>query len=82
MPGNLSTFARPDATAGTSTARRRPALDPTGASFCAPGDVVTVTRIDRLARCTFDLFPIVKPPRRDSNPWRNHGPTPAPTPGA
>jgi DNA invertase Pin-like site-specific DNA recombinase len=26
----------------------------------APGDVVTVTRIDRLARNTFDLFAIVK----------------------
>src|SRR3984893_9822204 len=26
----------------------------------APGDVVTVTRIDRLARSTFDLFAIVK----------------------
>ena len=26
----------------------------------APGDVVTVTRIDRLARRTFDLFGIVK----------------------
>ena len=26
----------------------------------APGDVVTVTRIDRLARSTFDLFSIVK----------------------
>ena len=26
----------------------------------APGDVVTVTRIDRLARSTLDLFPIVK----------------------
>ena len=26
----------------------------------APGDVVTVTRIDRLARSTFDLFRIVK----------------------
>ncbi len=25
-----------------------------------PGDVVTVTRIDRLARSTFDLFAIVK----------------------
>jgi DNA invertase Pin-like site-specific DNA recombinase len=25
-----------------------------------PGDVVTVTRIDRLARGTFDLFAIVK----------------------
>jgi DNA invertase Pin-like site-specific DNA recombinase len=26
----------------------------------APGDAVTVTRIDRLARSTFDLFGIVK----------------------
>ena len=26
----------------------------------APGDVVTVTRIDRLARSTFDLFGMVK----------------------
>jgi DNA invertase Pin-like site-specific DNA recombinase len=26
----------------------------------APGDVVTVTRIDRLARSTFDLFGIVE----------------------
>ena len=26
----------------------------------APGDLVTVTRIDRLARSTFDLFEIVK----------------------
>jgi DNA invertase Pin-like site-specific DNA recombinase len=26
----------------------------------APGDMVTVTRIDRLARSTFDLFAIVK----------------------
>ncbi len=26
----------------------------------APGDIVTVTRIDRLARSTFDLFAIVK----------------------
>jgi len=26
----------------------------------APGDVVTVTRIDRLARSTFDLFAIVE----------------------
>src|SRR5436190_10298212 len=26
----------------------------------APGDVITVTRIDRLARSTFDLFAIVK----------------------
>ena len=26
----------------------------------APGDVATATRIDRLERCTFDLFGIVK----------------------
>jgi DNA invertase Pin-like site-specific DNA recombinase len=26
----------------------------------APGDVLTVTRLDRLARSTFDLFAIVK----------------------
>jgi DNA invertase Pin-like site-specific DNA recombinase len=52
----------------------------------APGDVVTVTRIDRLARSTFDLFAIVKraswTPRRNSDHWRNRGPTPAPAPGA
>jgi DNA invertase Pin-like site-specific DNA recombinase len=29
-------------------------------AILAPGDVVTVTRIDRLARSTFDLFGIVK----------------------
>jgi hypothetical protein len=39
---------------------------PTGASIpkklkaFVPGDVMTVTRIDRLARSTFDLFAIVK----------------------
>jgi DNA invertase Pin-like site-specific DNA recombinase len=51
----------------------------------APGDVVTVTRIDRLARSTFDLFAIASrswTPRRNSDPWRNRGPTPAPAPGA
>ena len=47
------------------TARKSPARTTTGASFskCSstpPGDVVTVTRIDRLARSTFDLFAIVK----------------------
>jgi len=30
-----------------------------------PGDVMTVTRIDRLARSTFDLFAIVKQMERD-----------------
>ena len=51
----------------------------------APGDVVMVTRIDRLARSTFDLFAIVNrswTPRRNSGHWRNRGPTPAPAPGA
>ena len=51
----------------------------------APGDVVTVTRIDRLARSPSDLFAIVKQtwtPRRNSDHWPNRGPTPAPAPGA
>jgi hypothetical protein len=46
---------------------------------------VTVTRIDRLARSTFDLFGIGKrivAPRRNSDPWQSRGPTPAPTLGA
>ena len=51
----------------------------------AAGDAVTVMRIDRLARSTFDLFGIVKPivdARRNSDHWPNRGPTPAPAPGA
>jgi DNA invertase Pin-like site-specific DNA recombinase len=51
----------------------------------APGDVVMVTRIDRLARSTFDLFAIVNrswTPRRNSGHWRSRGPTPAPATGA
>jgi hypothetical protein len=50
----------------------------------APGDVVTVTRIDRLARSTFDLFAIVKrivDARRNSDPWPKRGPTAAAAPG-
>jgi len=51
-----------------------------------PGDVVTVTRIDRLARSTFDLFGIVKrivdAKARNFDPWPSRGPTPAPAPGA
>ncbi|MGB6564146.1 MAG: recombinase family protein [Candidatus Binataceae bacterium] len=46
----------------------------------APGDVVTVTRIDRLARSTFDLFAIVKQIvdakaqfRSLSEPWADTG---------
>src|SRR5215216_2616701 len=63
---NLSSFVPPDAAAGISTARKV-----TGARAdrrellrmldrLAPRNVVTVTRIDRLARSTFDLFAIVK----------------------
>jgi DNA invertase Pin-like site-specific DNA recombinase len=51
----------------------------------APGDVVTVTRIDRLARSTFDLFAIVKriaDAKAQFRSWRNRGPIPAPAPGA
>src|SRR5215813_5450720 len=51
----------------------------------APGDVATVTRIDRLVRSTFDLFGIVNAswtPRRNFDPCRNCGTTPAPAPGA
>jgi DNA invertase Pin-like site-specific DNA recombinase len=47
-----------------------------------PGDVVTVTRIDRLARSTLDLFGIVKRIVDSKAQWRNRGPTPAPAPGA
>ena len=50
----------------------------------APGDVVTVTRIDRLARSTFDLFAIVKQivdAGGNSGHWRSRGPTPPPAPG-
>jgi Resolvase, N terminal domain len=49
-----------------------------------PGDVVTVTRIDRLARSTFDLFAIVKQivdVADNSDRWRSRGPTPPPAPG-
>ena len=49
-----------------------------------PGDVVTVTRIDRLARSTFDLFAIVKQivdAKALFVHWPSRGPTPAPAPG-
>jgi hypothetical protein len=51
----------------------------------APGDVVTVTRIDRLARSTFDLFATSSrswTPRRSFDHWPSRGPTPAPAPAA
>src|SRR5712672_1208817 len=48
-------------------------------SKLAPGDVVTVTRIDRLARSTFDLFGIIKRIvdakaqfRSVAEPWAGH----------
>jgi DNA invertase Pin-like site-specific DNA recombinase len=50
----------------------------------APGDVVTVTRIDRLARSTFGLFAIVKQIVDAEAQFRsspNRGPAPAPAPG-
>ena len=49
-----------------------------------PGDVVTVTRIDRLARSTFDLFAIVKQIVDAEAQFRSlasRGPTPAPATG-
>ena len=54
------------------------------AESLAPGDVVTVTRIDRLARSTFDLFAIVKQivdAGGNFGHWRSRGPTPPPAPG-
>jgi hypothetical protein len=48
------------------------------------GDTVTVTRIDRLARSTFDLFGIVKQivdAKAQFRSWPSRGPTPAPAPG-
>jgi hypothetical protein len=51
----------------------------------AAGDVVTVTRIDRLARSTFDLFTASSnrswTPRRSFDHWPSRGPTLAPAPG-
>ena len=50
----------------------------------ASGEVVTVTRIDRLARSTFDLFPIVKRMwtlAGNSDPLRSRGPTRLLAPG-
>ena len=50
-----------------------------------PGDVVTVTRIDRLARSTLDLFGIVKRIVNAQAQFRrslSRGLTPAPAPGA
>jgi DNA invertase Pin-like site-specific DNA recombinase len=62
---SLSSFVRPDAAAGTSTEKvtdARADRRELNRMLCklAPGDVVTVTRNDRLARSTFDLFGIVK----------------------
>jgi DNA invertase Pin-like site-specific DNA recombinase len=47
-----------------------------------PGDMVTVTRIDRLARSTCSASSSASwTRRRNSGHWRNRGPTPAPAPG-
>ena len=50
-----------------------------------PGDVVTVTRIDRLARSRPSTCSPSSSrswtPRRNSGHWRSRGPTPAPAPG-
>ena len=49
----------------------------------APDDMVTVTRIDRLARSTFDLFAIVSRSwtrAGNSGHWPSRGPTPPPEP--
>jgi|SRR6516162_2261739 DNA invertase Pin-like site-specific DNA recombinase len=49
----------------------------------APGDVVTVTRIDRAAPSICSPSSSASwMPRRSFAPWRNRGPTPAPAPGA
>jgi hypothetical protein len=50
----------------------------------APGDVLTVTRLDRLARSTFDLSVSSSASwtrMRNSDPWRNRGPTAPAAPG-
>src|SRR6516225_8079706 len=63
---SLNSCVLTDAAAGTSTARTYRAPRPDRRELLrmldrlAPGDVVTVTRIDRLARSTLDLFAIVK----------------------
>jgi DNA invertase Pin-like site-specific DNA recombinase len=63
---SLSSFARPDAAADNIYREKVTGARPDRRELnrmlgkLAPGDVVTVTRIDRLARSTFDLFAIVK----------------------
>ena len=50
----------------------------------APGDVVTVTRIDRLARAPSTSSPsssASSTPRRNFDLWQSRGLTPAPAPG-
>jgi DNA invertase Pin-like site-specific DNA recombinase len=66
--------------AKTDRAQLRRSLDALG-----PGDVLMVTRIDRLARSTFDLFAIVKrivDAGGQFRSLRNRGPTPALAQGA
>ena len=75
-------FGRPNRASGTGCARpdRRELNRMLGK--LARGDVVTVTRIDRLARSTFDLFGIVKRIvdakaqfRSLAEPWADTGPS-------
>jgi DNA invertase Pin-like site-specific DNA recombinase len=50
----------------------------------ASGDLVTVTRIDRLAAAPLTCSgssSALWTQRRNSDPWWNRGPTPAPAPG-
>jgi DNA invertase Pin-like site-specific DNA recombinase len=50
----------------------------------ASDDVLMVTRLDRLARTTFDPLAIVKQivdAKAQSDHWRSRGPTPAQAPG-
>jgi Resolvase, N terminal domain len=61
----ISAFRQNQVEGRLSTAKLRAEPRPidrsvAGFSEVGPGDVVTVTRIDRLAHSTFDLFAIVK----------------------
>ena len=63
---SLSNYALPDAAAANIYREKATGARPDRRELLrmlrrlVPGDVVTVTRIDRLARSTFDLFGVVK----------------------
>jgi DNA invertase Pin-like site-specific DNA recombinase len=72
--GAEKVFREPASGARSDRAQLRRALDQLG-----KGDVLMVTRLDRLARSTRDLLNTVRPlPRRKpgSGPLATHGPTP------